>query len=328
MAELMGDTFEGDSHGVADALLTVGDHAGDRHRQDLPHLVDQAGQVLGRGRQQALGQEDLAGEAVAQHPEDLVADIRLQAVDGQDDAALRAQQRTESLGIGRGQGPQLVVAVQQVGDGAFGQDEPAVRELAVDLGDAAVLGIAEPADQRHDVESELMIRQGEVGLGLGPIGAEEAGAGGIGAASDGQGQSEDAVESTDGAIVIVVGIGPVLAFGAVKKDRRQGQGPVRLRAWSLSSFAHGWIPPGVRSPLSTLPEGFPATFASLVFFRQSLCEGLGGNLVGEGANPEFVVAEDVGIVGGGEGGSEFADLGVNGLMDGSGEVIDLGLLLG
>ena len=42
-----------------------------------------------------------------------------------------------------------------------------MRELAVDLGDAAVLGIAEPADQRHDVESELMIRQGEVGLGLG-----------------------------------------------------------------------------------------------------------------------------------------------------------------
>ena len=35
-----------------------------------------------------------------------MADIRLQAVDGQDDAALRAQQRTESLGIGRGQGPQ------------------------------------------------------------------------------------------------------------------------------------------------------------------------------------------------------------------------------
>ena len=30
--------------------------------------------------------------------------------------------------------------------------------------------------------------------------------------------------------------------------------------------SHGWIPPGVRSPLSTLPEGFPATFASLVFF--------------------------------------------------------------
>jgi hypothetical protein len=34
-----------------------------------------------------------------------VADIRLQAVDGQDDAALRAEQRLQPPGIGRGQGP-------------------------------------------------------------------------------------------------------------------------------------------------------------------------------------------------------------------------------
>ncbi len=91
MAELMGDTFEGLGHRLTDALLTVGDHTGDRHRQGLPHLVDQARQILGRGRQQALGQENLAGEAVAEDPENLVADIGLQAVDGQDDAALRAQ---------------------------------------------------------------------------------------------------------------------------------------------------------------------------------------------------------------------------------------------
>ena len=172
-----------------------------------------------------------------------MADIRLQAVDGQDDAALRAQQRTQSLGIGRGQGPQLVVAVQQVGDGALGQDEPAVRELAVDLGDAAVLGIAEPAHQGHDVEAELVIGQGEMGLSLGAVGTEEAGAGGIGAASDRQGQPEDAVEGADGAKVVVVGTGPVPALGAVQKDRGEGQVAIRLWSWS-SSFAitHGKPP--------------------------------------------------------------------------------------
>ena len=77
--------------------------------------------------QEALGQEDLAGEAVAEHPEDLMADVGLQAVDGQDDAALGAQQRLQPLGIGRGQGPQLIVAVQQVGDGALGDDHPAAQ---------------------------------------------------------------------------------------------------------------------------------------------------------------------------------------------------------
>ena len=48
----------------------------------------------------------------------------------------------------------------------------------------------------------------------------------------------------------------------------------------------------------------------------------------EAADREFVVAEDVGIVRGGEVGSEFADLGVDGLTDSSDEVIDLSLLLG
>ena len=47
---------------------------------------------------EALGQEDLAGEAVAEDPEDFVADIRLQAVDGQDDAALRASSGSSRRG--------------------------------------------------------------------------------------------------------------------------------------------------------------------------------------------------------------------------------------
>ena len=61
------------------------------------------------------------------------------------------------LGVGGRQGPQLVVAVQEIGDGARGDRDAAARELAVDLRDAAVLGVAEPAHHRHDVESELMI---------------------------------------------------------------------------------------------------------------------------------------------------------------------------
>ena len=124
MAELMRDTVKGLGHRLADALLAIGDHAGDRHRQGPAHLVDQARQVRGRGRQEALGQEDLAGEAVAEDPEDFVADIRLQAVDGQDDAALRAEQRLQPPGIGRGQGPQLIVAVQEVGDGGSARTIP------------------------------------------------------------------------------------------------------------------------------------------------------------------------------------------------------------
>jgi site-specific DNA recombinase len=51
LAELMRDAAQRLSHGIADALLAVGDDAGDRHRHGPAHLVDQAGQVFGGGRQ-------------------------------------------------------------------------------------------------------------------------------------------------------------------------------------------------------------------------------------------------------------------------------------
>jgi hypothetical protein len=49
-----------------------------------------------------------------------------------------------------------------------------------------------------------------------------------------------------------------------------------------------------------------------------LLDGFGGDLVGQGADLELIVAEEMGIVGGGEVGGQFADLGVDGLMDGPG----------
>ena len=61
------------------------------------------------------------------------------------------------------QGQQLVVAVQQVGDAADADRHAAADQLGVDLGDAAVLGVAEAADQGDDVEAELVLRAGRSG---------------------------------------------------------------------------------------------------------------------------------------------------------------------
>jgi hypothetical protein len=99
-----------------------------------------------------------------------VADIGLQAVEGQHDAALVAQQGFEALGVGGAEGLELVVAVEQVGDGAWGNGEPAAGQLVVDLGDAAVFGVSESADEGEDVKAELVVGQGEVGLGLRTVG--------------------------------------------------------------------------------------------------------------------------------------------------------------
>jgi hypothetical protein len=126
-------------------------------------------------------------------------------------------------------------------------DQAAAGQVLVDLGDAAVLGMSEPTDQGNDIEAELMIGQGEVGLGLGPVGLTEPGAIGIGTTSDGQREPEDAVESGDGAEVVIAGQEPVLTFRTVKRDGYQAQGTIRLWARS-SSLAHGG-PPVLVTPL-------------------------------------------------------------------------------
>src|SRR4051794_29171427 len=84
------------------------------------------------------------------------------------------------------------------------------------------------------IEAELVMRQGEGGVGLGSVGTEEAGTIGMGAASDGEGQPEDAVESGDGAEVVVIGTGPVLTLGTVDGEGSQGPGTIRLRARALA----------------------------------------------------------------------------------------------
>ena len=63
------------------------------------------------------------------------------------------------------------------------------------------------------------------------------------------------------------------------------------------------------------------------FSRQVLLNGLGGDLLGDGADLELVVAEEVSVVGGREVGGQVLDLGADGLVDLLGEALDLGLLL-
>lgn len=53
--------------------------------------------------------------------------------DGQHDTALGAQQRPQPLLVGGGDGLKLVVALEQVADGALGKGDPAAREFAMDL---------------------------------------------------------------------------------------------------------------------------------------------------------------------------------------------------
>ena len=63
------------------------------------------------------GEEDFPGEAVPKDPQHLMADVRLEAIQGQDDPALGLGDALQAGGISEGEGEQFVVRgrpVQQV----------------------------------------------------------------------------------------------------------------------------------------------------------------------------------------------------------------------
>src|SRR6516164_4395667 len=78
----MGDSGQGPCHRLANGALAVGDDTADGHGHSLTHLGHQRLEILGGCGEEAARQHHLAGEAVTQHPQDFVADIGLQAVDG------------------------------------------------------------------------------------------------------------------------------------------------------------------------------------------------------------------------------------------------------
>jgi len=119
LAELVRDVGKHRLHRGANRLLTVGDDAIDWHGQRLFHFSQQCHQIPLRRAQETAGKQDLPGEAVADHPQHLVATVRLQAVEGEDDLALRGEVCVEAGMVGQTEGDQLLVALDQVRDGAL-----------------------------------------------------------------------------------------------------------------------------------------------------------------------------------------------------------------
>jgi hypothetical protein len=104
LAQLMGNPRQRRPDGTANGVLAVGEHRLDRHRQRLLHFAQQGGQILLRRAEQTARQQNLPRQAVAQDPDDLVAHIRLQAIEGEQDAPLLAQPGAQPRLIGEPQG--------------------------------------------------------------------------------------------------------------------------------------------------------------------------------------------------------------------------------
>ena len=154
LTELMGHACQcGD--GVPDGMLPVGDDSRDGRRKHAAGLPQQRCQIVSRTAEQAARQERLAREAIAQHPEHLMAHIRLQPpINGQDHPPLCLHPRHPPRGIDQMHRKEFLLPIQEMGHGAFGDAHTAVAQMAMDLGDAAMVGIAQASHQGHDIQAK------------------------------------------------------------------------------------------------------------------------------------------------------------------------------
>jgi hypothetical protein len=86
-----------------------------------------------------------------------MADVRLEAIEGQKNPALGVGNALQTGGIGEGEGEQFVVALEQMHDGPRGNGHPTGAQVLMDFGQTPVLRIAQGPDACNDIEAKLVL---------------------------------------------------------------------------------------------------------------------------------------------------------------------------
>ena len=109
----------------------------------MTHGPEQYGEVgLGR-RQQTTGEEDFPGEAIPEDPQHLMADVRLEAIESQDDPALGLGDPLQAGGVSQREGEQFVVPFEQMAHCPWGDDHTALAQVLIDFGHTAMLCVTQ-----------------------------------------------------------------------------------------------------------------------------------------------------------------------------------------
>ena len=99
-----------------------------------------------------------------------MAHIGLEAIEGQEDPALGLGETLETIRVGKIEGDECIVALEEIGDGPRGHGDAPFAQGVMEFWDTPVMGIAQGADVSHDIETELVFGQGQATFGLGAIG--------------------------------------------------------------------------------------------------------------------------------------------------------------
>jgi hypothetical protein len=170
LAELVGHSWKDGLNGCSDRLLTIGDDARDRDRESLLDVAQQRNKLSLSRAQERAGKQHFTRKAIADQPEHLVTTVWLQAIKGEDDAALCGEEGPQALLSSQLERDELFVALDHLGDRPLSEANAASEQLLVDLTNTAILSEAEHADKGNHIQTEFSMRQGPGTFLLGAIG--------------------------------------------------------------------------------------------------------------------------------------------------------------
>ncbi len=160
LTQLVRDVRQDLLYGQADGALRIRNDRVDRHGKGVLDLTQQVSEVVLSRTVEAPSQQHFTRERVAQHPQHIMIFVRLETVDGHNDVPLLRERLLETALVSEAQREQFFVTLKKVGDGARSDGNLPVLQRAMDFGDAAMLTIAQRADESDDVKAKLAVGQG------------------------------------------------------------------------------------------------------------------------------------------------------------------------
>jgi len=121
------------------------------------------------GRQQTPSEEDLTGETIAQDPEDFMAHVGLEAIEGQDDATAGLREALEAERIVQREGYQFVVPLQEIGDRPWRYGHAEFDQRLIDFRDTPVVAVAPLSNEGNNIKAKFMLGECQASLLFRPI---------------------------------------------------------------------------------------------------------------------------------------------------------------
>ncbi len=176
-----------------------------------------------------------------------MADIGLEAIEGQDDATSDLCDALEAGRVLQREGYQFVVTLQEIGDRPWGHSHTAFEQGLMDFWDTAVVAIALLANEGDDVETKLVLGERQSPFLFGAVGLVQVRTGLVETAANLEGETQDRVERGDGTVVMVGGPQSLATGRAVAQEwlqglhfRRDGAGGDTCHSRYLQESHYSW----------------------------------------------------------------------------------------